>query len=104
MADFEKAYGKRPNPVAVSGYDGMHLIFEALKKTGGKADGDALVAAMKGLKWESPRGPISIDADTRDIVQTVYIRRVAKAGDQLVNVEFDQVPAVKDPVKARMPK
>jgi branched-chain amino acid transport system substrate-binding protein len=56
------------------------------------------------MTWESPRGPISIDADTRDIVQTVYIRRVAKAGDQLVNVEFDQVPAVKDPVKARMPK
>ena len=56
------------------------------------------------MTWESPRGPISIDPDTRDIVQTVYIRRVAKAGDHLVNVEFGPGPGVKDPVKSRMPK
>ncbi|MGB9295703.1 MAG: ABC transporter substrate-binding protein, partial [Pseudolabrys sp.] len=82
---------------AVGGYDGMHLIYEALKKTGGKTDGDALIAAAKGMKWESPRGPISIDPATRDIVQNVYIRRVEKVGNNVVNVEFDTVPNVKDP-------
>ena len=82
----------------------MHLIYEALKKTGGKADGDSLIAAAKGMSWQSPRGPISIDPETRDIVQTVYIRRVEKVGGQLVNVEFDKVENVKDPVKERMKK
>ena len=80
----------------------MHLIYEVLKKTAGKTDGDALIAAAKGMKWESPRGPISIDPETRDIVQTIYIRRVEKVGDELVNVEFDKTENVKDPVKARM--
>ena len=61
----------------------MHLIYEALKKTGGKTDGDSLIAAAKGMNWESPRGPISIDPETRDIVQTVYIRRVEKVGGEL---------------------
>ena len=69
----------------------MHLIYEALKKTKGKTDGDALIAAAKGMKWESPRGPISIDPATRDIVQNVYIRRVEKVGNNIVNVEFDKV-------------
>ncbi len=61
----------------------MHVIYEALKKTGGKTDGEALIAAAKGMKWESPRGPMSIDPETRDIVQTVYIRKVEKAGNEL---------------------
>ena len=74
--------------MAVSGYDGIHLIYEALKKTGGKTDGDALVEAMKGMKWESPRGPISIDPETRDIVQNIYIRKVEKLDGELYNVEF----------------
>jgi branched-chain amino acid transport system substrate-binding protein len=78
----------------------MHLIYEALKKTKGKADGPSLIAAAKGMKWESPRGPISIDPETRDIVQTVYIRRVEKVGGVNRNVEFDKVENVKDPVKA----
>jgi branched-chain amino acid transport system substrate-binding protein len=82
----------------------MHLIYEALKKTGGKTDGQALIDAAKGMKWESPRGPISIDPETRDIVQNVYIRRVEKVDGKLVNVEFDKVENVKDPVKARMKK
>jgi branched-chain amino acid transport system substrate-binding protein len=77
----------------------MHLIYEALKKTGGNADGDALVAAMKGMSWESPRGPISIDAATRDLVQNEYVRRVEKVNGQLYNVEFTTVEAVKDPIK-----
>jgi branched-chain amino acid transport system substrate-binding protein len=96
--------GPKPNFLAVGGYDGMHLIYEALKKTGGKTDADALIGAAKGMAWESPRGPISIDPETRDIVQTVYIRRVEKVGGNLVNVEFDKLENVKDPVKAAMKK
>jgi len=103
--DFIAAYkklmnGQRPGFMAVGGYDGIHLIYEALKKTGGKTDGDALIAAMKGMKWESPRGPISIDPDTRDIIQNIYIRRVEKVGGELYNVEFATFEAVKDPIKA----
>jgi branched-chain amino acid transport system substrate-binding protein len=82
----------------------MHLIYAALEKTAGKADGQGLIDAAKGMAWESPRGPIAIDPETRDVVQTVYIRRVEKAGDRLVNREFDKVENVKDPAKARMPK
>ena len=101
VAAFEKANGgMRPNFMAVSAYDGMHLIYEALKKTGGKTDGDSLIEAMKGMAWESPRGPISIDPQTRDIVQNIYIRKVEKKNGQLYNVEFATFPAVKDPIKA----
>jgi len=101
VASFEKANQFRPNFMSVGGYDGMHLIYAALKKTGGKVDGDSLVAAMKGMNWESPRGPISIDAETRDIIQNEYIRRVERKQDgQLYNVEFATIEAVKDPVKA----
>jgi branched-chain amino acid transport system substrate-binding protein len=92
--------GMRPNFMSVGGYDGMHLIYEALKKTGGNVDGDKLVTAMKGMKWESPRGPIEIDAQTRDIVQNIYVRRVERVGGELHNVEFATFEAVKDPVKA----
>ena len=102
VAEFNADYKRNPNIYSIGGYDGMHLIYEALKKTGGKTDGDSLIAAAKGMKWESPRGPISIDPDTRDIVQTVYIRRVEKVGGQLRNVEFDKVENVKDPFKARL--
>src|SRR5262245_414525 len=102
---FVKAYaeanpGPRPNFLAVGGYDGMHLIYEALKKTSGSADAQALVDAARGMSWESPRGPITIDPETRDIVQTVYIRRVDKIGGELLNVEFDKVEKVKDPARA----
>jgi branched-chain amino acid transport system substrate-binding protein len=104
--EFVKAYraefNRSPDIYTVGGYDGTHLIYEALKKTAGKTDGEALIAAAKGMKWESPRGPISIDPETRDIVETVYIRRVEKVNGNLVNVEFDKVENVKDPVKARM--
>jgi len=101
VAAFEKANGgMRPNFMAVSAYDGVHLIYEALKKTGGKTDGDSLIDAMKGMAWESPRGPISIDPQTRDIVQNIYIRKVEKKNGQLYNVEFATFPAIKDPIKA----
>src|SRR6266853_860596 len=96
--------GRNRDFFSVGGWDGMHLIYEALKKTGGKTDAEALIAAAKGMKWESPRGPIAIDPETRDIVQTVYIRRVEKVGGRLVNVEIDKIENVKDPVKERMKK
>ena len=98
---FKKANnGMRPNFMAVGGYDGMHLVYAALKKTNGTADGDSLIGAMKGMAWESPRGPISIDPQTRDIVQNIYIRKVEKVGNELYNVEFATFPSVKDPAKA----
>jgi branched-chain amino acid transport system substrate-binding protein len=101
---FVKAYNaefkRNPDFGAVGGYDGMHLIYEALKKTGGKTDAAGLVAAAKGMKWESPRGPMQIDAQTRDIVQTIYIRKVQKVGNELRNVVFDKVENVKDPGSA----
>jgi len=93
--------GLRPNFMSVGGYDGMHLIYEALKKTSGATGGDALVAAMKGMAWESPRGPISIDPETRDIVQNVYMRKVEKVAGELYNVEFETFPNVKDPGKVK---
>jgi branched-chain amino acid transport system substrate-binding protein len=97
-----KTYGPdRPDFMAVAGYDGMHLIEATLKKTGGNAEGDAFVAAAKGLKWMSPRGPVRIDAATRDIVQTIYIRKVTKVGGKLQNVEFDRVVDFMDPGKAQ---
>jgi len=100
VAAIEKASGFRPDFVSVGGYDGMHLIYEALKKTNGNADGDTLLAAMKGIAWESPRGPISIDPQTRDVVQNIYIRKVEKVNGQLYSVEFATYEAVKDPMKA----
>ncbi len=96
---FNEMHKRNPDFFSIGGYDGMHAIYEALKKTGGKADGDSLVAAAKGLAWESPRGPMSIDPQTRDVVQTVYIRRVQKEGGELTNVPFDKVENVKDPSK-----
>lgn len=99
---FQKANGKlRPNFMAVGGYDGMRVIYEALKKTGGKGGGEALVAAMKGQIFESPRGPVFIDAQTRDVVHNIYLRKVEKKNGQLWNAEFDVLKDVKDPGKTK---
>jgi branched-chain amino acid transport system substrate-binding protein len=102
VAAFKKANPSlRPNFMSVGGYDGMHLIYEALKKTGGKTDGDSLIAAMKGMAWESPRGPISIDPQTRDIIQNIYMRKVERVDGELYNVEFETFANVKDPGKVK---
>jgi branched-chain amino acid transport system substrate-binding protein len=101
VEEFKKTFNFRPSFVTVGGYDGMHLIYEALKKTGGKTDGDSLVAAMKGMRWESPRGMMSIDPDTRDIIQAIYIRKVEKINGELWNTEFAKFDDVKDPLKAK---
>jgi branched-chain amino acid transport system substrate-binding protein len=104
--EFVKAYNeefhRNPDIYSIGGYDGARLIYEALKKTNGNADGDALIAAAKGMSWQSPRGPIIIDPETRDIIQTVHIFQTEKVGDQSLNVEIDKVENVKDPVKERM--
>ncbi|NJO22254.1 MAG: ABC transporter substrate-binding protein [Sphingomonadales bacterium] len=100
VSAYNAEYKRNPDFSAVGGYDGMHVIYEALKKTGGKSDGEALVAAAKGLSFESPRGPIQIDAATRDIVQDISIRQVKKVGDGLRNGVIDKVEKVKDPGSA----
>ena len=89
--------GMRPNFHSVGAYDGMHLLYQALRKTGGDSDGEKLVAAMKGMAWTSVRGPVSIDAATRDIVQTVYIRKAEMVSGAMFNIEFDKVDTVRDP-------
>ncbi|MDM0013839.1 ABC transporter substrate-binding protein [Variovorax sp. J22P168] len=102
VADFQAANkNMRPNFMAVGGYDGMRMIYEGLKTTKGQGGGDALLAAMKGQVFESPRGPVLIDAQTRDITQDVYLRKVEKKDGQLYNVEFDVIKSVKDPGKAK---
>ena len=101
---FNAEFKRNPDFFAVGGYDGMHLIYGALAKTKGNTDGDALIAAAKGMKWESPRGPISIDPETRDVIQTVYIQKVEKVGGKLENVVIAKFPDVKDPFKAAMKK
>ena len=87
--------GQRPDHVGVAVYDAMQLIYAALAKTNGNADGDTVLAAMKGMTWESPRGPMTIDPDTRDAVQNIYIRRVERHDGALYNVEFATFEAVK---------
>jgi branched-chain amino acid transport system substrate-binding protein len=98
---FSKVYNdmhkRNPDFFSSGGYDGMHVIYEALKKTNGDPDPEKLIAAAKGLKWESIRGPMSIDPNTRDVVQTIYISRVEKVGGQLENVPFDKIEEVRDP-------
>ena len=91
--------GMRPNFMAVAGYDGMHAIYQALARTKGETDGAALVEAMKGLSWESPRGPMMIDPQTRDVVHNLYVRKVERVDGELYNVEFATIPMMKDPAK-----
>jgi branched-chain amino acid transport system substrate-binding protein len=102
VAAYNAEFKRNPDLFSVGGYDGMHLIYEALKKTGGKADGDSLIAAAKGMTWDSPRGPVSIDPETRDVINTVYIRRAEKVNGQIRNVVIAKFENVKDPVKERM--
>jgi branched-chain amino acid transport system substrate-binding protein len=101
VAAMRKAGNLRANFHSVGGYDGMHLIYKALEATKGNTSGEALVAAMKGMAWESPRGPMSIDRDTRDPIQNVYVRRVERRNGELWNIEFQTVSAVKDPTKVK---
>lgn len=100
VTDFQAMNKFRPNFMAVGGWDGMRLITKGLETTKG-AGGEALMNAMKGQIWESPRGKVYIDAQTRDIVQDLYIRKVEKRDGQLWNIEFDAIKEMKDPGKTR---
>jgi branched-chain amino acid transport system substrate-binding protein len=102
VAAYNAEFKRNPDLFSLGGYDGMHLIYEALQKSGGRSDAESLIGAAKGLTWESPRGPVSIDPQTRDVVQTIYIRRVETVSGQVRNVEIETIENVKDPVKARM--
>ncbi|HEV7346598.1 MAG TPA: ABC transporter substrate-binding protein [Devosia sp.] len=90
--------GREPDLFSIGGYDGMHLIFEALKATNGDTSGAALVEAAKGMAWDSPRGPMSIDPETRDVIHNVYIREVQEVDGELQNVILHEIPNVKDPL------
>ena len=107
-AEFVKAYraeyNREPDIFSIGGYDGAQLIYKVLEKTGGKTDGESLIAAAKGMAWDSPRGPMSIDPETRDMIENVYIRRVEKVNGELRNVTIDTLPDQKDPVKEKMKK
>jgi branched-chain amino acid transport system substrate-binding protein len=93
---FEQHNGYRPNFMVVSGYDGMHLIYEALKKSNGSTDSKTLMSILKGMAWESPRGPMSIDRETGDVIHNIYIRKVEKVNGELYSVEFATFESVKD--------
>jgi branched-chain amino acid transport system substrate-binding protein len=99
LAAYAQVSPQRPNFMAVGGYDGMAAVYEVARRLNGNIDGDKAMQVFKGMKFKSPRGPLEIDAETRDVVQTVYVREVKKVGGKLYNVEFDQYPAVKDPGK-----
>jgi branched-chain amino acid transport system substrate-binding protein len=102
VSAFEKANpGMRPNFHSVGAYDGMQVIYTALQATKGDTNGDKLLAAMKGQKWNSPRGPVQLDPQTREMIQNVYITRTQRVNGQLFNVPFDKIEAVKDPAKIK---
>jgi branched-chain amino acid transport system substrate-binding protein len=98
VAAYKKLNGVRPNFMSMGGYDGMRVLYKALEATKGNTSGEALVNAMKGQAFESPRGPVTIDPATRDPIQNVYMRKVERVGGELWNVEFATQPAVKDPM------
>jgi branched-chain amino acid transport system substrate-binding protein len=102
VAEFKKANnGMRPNLMAMQSHDGMHMIYEALKKTGGSTNGAELVNAMKGMSWISPRGPVMVDPETREMIQNIYVRKVERVDGELYNVEFKTIANVKDPSKIK---
>jgi branched-chain amino acid transport system substrate-binding protein len=84
-----------PNFQAVAGYDCLAAIDRAVTSLRGGTDPDAIMAAWKGMKFESPRGPIEIDPQTRDITQNIYMRRTEKRGSIYVDEEFATIPGVK---------
>lgn len=105
-ADLEAMFGKAtiPDTATVSAYDGMHMIYQVIEKLGPRPNADEAMKLMSSMKFDSPRGPVMIDAKTRDIVQNVYLRRVKEQDGRLVNINFATVPNVKDPWKEWNPE
>jgi branched-chain amino acid transport system substrate-binding protein len=105
LAAWKGEYADKATPdfLSVGGWDGTAAIFDVIKQTNGKFDGDQMMAILKGWKHDSPRGPISIDPATRDIIQNVYMRRTEMKDGKLANIEFDTIPNVKDPWKELNP-
>jgi branched-chain amino acid transport system substrate-binding protein len=105
LAAWNAEYGIKaiPDFLSVGGWDGAAALFNVIKQTNGKFDGDKAMAILKGWKHDSPRGPIMIDPETRDIIQNVYMRRTEMKDGKLANVEFDTIPNVKDPWKELNP-
>ena len=98
VEEFRKANnGRRPNALGLGGFDSLHAIYKAIEKTGGNTDGTKLIEAFKGLSWVSPRGPMSIDPETRDVVQNIYVRKVERKDGELYNIEFKTYENQKDP-------
>ena len=99
VTGLSKKYGKDsiPNVASISAHDAMTMIFEMIRATDGKQDGDKAMAAIKGFSWESPRGPVTVDPQTRELTQNVYIRRIEKVDGVYVNKPFKTYPAIKDP-------
>ena len=99
VSAFRKKYGadKTPNVASIAAYDAMKMIYEMIRATNGKADGDKAMAAIKGYSWESPRGPVTVDAQTRELTQNIYIRRIEKVNGVYMNKPFKTYPAIKDP-------
>jgi branched-chain amino acid transport system substrate-binding protein len=105
VAAYRRLHGAEsiPNFASVAAYDGMHLVYQAAERLGGQIDGDRALEVMKGMQIDSPRGPITIDPVERDVIQDIYIRRVERRDNLLVNVAFDRIPQVRDPWKAQNP-
>jgi branched-chain amino acid transport system substrate-binding protein len=97
VADYQEMFGnnKRPSFYTVGAYDGMKVIYEAVTKMSGQISGEKFAQAIGGMMIDSPRGPLKIDAQTRDVVQTVYIRKTEKVGDVLRNTEIQPFADVK---------
>jgi branched-chain amino acid transport system substrate-binding protein len=106
LAAWNKEYAGKaiPDFLSVDGWDGMAAVFDLIKETKGKFTGDEAIKFLTNWKTaNSPRGPISIDPVTRDIVQNVYMRKAEMKDGKLANVEFDTIPNVKDPWKEQNP-
>jgi branched-chain amino acid transport system substrate-binding protein len=107
VAAWKREYGPDalPDFTGVQGWDSMAAIFAVIKATGGKFDGDTAMAVLSN--WQdpdSPRGPISINPATRDVIENIYLRKVEKVDGKLANVEFQTIPNVVDPWKERNPE
>ncbi|MFZ2006877.1 MAG: ABC transporter substrate-binding protein [Stellaceae bacterium] len=106
LAAWAKEYGDQsiPDFFSVDGWDGMAAIYDLVKQTKGKfTAGEAMAFLSHWKNPDSPRGPIEIDPNTRDIVQNIYIREVKKVDGKLANVEIQTIPMVKDPWKELNP-